>query len=143
MALQYLCCGVAAVAMAGSITLASVSAQRRDGGLLPPEETGLVTVIGCLLRGDQIQGGDPAKYVLANPQKAPGTRSGETCTAERSAAAVQLDNPERVKLTESMLGHWIEVTGRLERETSTDRDNLRELDVEHVTLLSVDVPRAR
>jgi LPXTG-motif cell wall-anchored protein len=41
-----------------------------------------------------------------------------------------------------MLGQWVEVSGRLEKETSTDPDNLRELHVRSAHLVPVVPPRA-
>jgi hypothetical protein len=43
---------------------------------------------------------------------------------------------------DSMLGRWVEITGRLESETSKDPDNLRELDVLSAKLVPVVPPRA-
>jgi hypothetical protein len=40
-----------------------------------------------------------------------------------------------------MLGRWVEIVGRLERETNKDPDDLRELDVEAVKLVPVVPPR--
>ena len=136
MTLRDVYCGATAAAIACGLTVVSSYAQQRDGGLLPPGETGLVTVTGCLLRGNQITGGDAAKYVLANPRKAPATPTGQSCTAEPGANAVQLDNPDRARISDTMLGRWVEITGRLERETAGQSKSLRELDVEHVRLLA-------
>ena len=43
-------------------------------------------------------------------------------------------------LTDSMLGRWVEITGRLESETSKNPDNLRELDVLSSRMVPVVVP---
>ena len=136
--------GVAAVAIACGFTIGAASAQQlgRDGGLLPAEESGMVTVAGCLMRGDQIRGGDDDKYVLANVRKEQITSVPEqTCSADADATAVQLDNPKKGNVDDTMLGRWVEISGRLERETSND-DILRELDVVSARLLPVDAPRA-
>jgi len=115
--------------------------QQRDGGLLPLKESGIVTVAGCLMRGDQISGGDKDKYVLANLHPGPVADVPEQgCTADAGATAVQLDNPRKGNIDESMLGKWVEVSGRLEKETSTD-NILRELDVNTARVLP-EAPRA-
>ena len=44
-------------------------------------------------------------------------------------------------MTDAMLGRVIEISGRLERETSTDPDNLRELDVAAARVVPVVPPR--
>src|SRR6187402_118117 len=138
MALRYLS-GVTAVAIAFGLMIGPAFSQQRDGGLLPLEESGMVTVAGCLLRGDQVSGGDKDKYVLANLQHIANAPE-QTCTADPGATAVQLDNPRKGNIDESMLGKWIEVSGRLEKETSTD-NILRELDVNAARLLPVEAPR--
>ena len=43
-------------------------------------------------------------------------------------------------MTDSMLGRWVEISGRLERETSKNPDNLRELDVLTVKMVPVVLP---
>jgi hypothetical protein len=102
----------------------------------------MVTVAGCLLRGDQIRGGDDDKYVLANPKANPmASAPDQVCSADAGANAVQLDNPDKGNVDDTMLGRWVEISGRLERETSDD-DILRELDVVSARLLPVDAPRA-
>ena len=142
MTLRYVYSGVVAIACGLAIGAASAQQLGRDGGLLPAEESGMVTVTGCLVRGDQIRGGDDDKYVLANPKAGPmASAPGETCTADADATAVQLDNPDKGNVNDTMLGRWVEISGRLERETSND-DILRELDVMSARLLPVEAPRA-
>ena len=51
------------------------------------------------------------------------------------------DGPEN-GLSDAMLGHWVEVSGELEKETSSDPDNLRELDVRSARLVPVLRPQA-
>ena len=141
MALRNVSAGVTVGAIALGLLIGSANAQQRDGGLLPPQESGMVTVAGCLLRGNQVKDGDSDKYVLANLQKGPVANApGQTCTADTGATAVQLDNPDKGNINESMLGKWVEVSGRLERETSGD-NILRELDVTSARLLTAEAPR--
>ena len=141
MTLRYVSSGVTAVAIAFGLMIGPAYSQQRDGGLLPLKESGIVTVAGCLMRGDQVSGGDKDKYVLANLHPGPIADVPEqTCTADAGATAVQLDNPRKGNIDESMLGKWVEVSGRLEKETSTD-NILRELDVNTARLLP-EAPRA-
>ena len=51
------------------VTVGPAYAQRRDGSLLPQEQSGKVTAVGCLVRGDAVRGGQKDKYVLARPRK--------------------------------------------------------------------------
>jgi len=136
--------GVAVVVFAFAlITVEPAYAQRRDGGLLPQEKSGQVTAVGCLLRGNAVRGGKADKYVLARPRTGPVASVAEaTCTAEAGADALTLDNPEKAAIKDSMLGRWIQITGKLERETDKNPDNLRELDVLSSKLVPVVVPRA-
>ena len=133
-----------ATVVVAAFTLVSVDAayaQRRDGNLLPQNQGGQVTAVGCLVRGDTIKGGKAGKYVLARPKKGPVASVPEaSCTAEATADALTLDNPEKASMKDSMLGKWVEIKGRLESETSKDPDNLRELDVATAKLVPVVPP---
>ena len=125
----------------GMVTVEPAYAQRRDGNLLPQDQSGQVTAVGCLVRGNAVRGGTADKYVLARPKKGPVESVPEaTCTAEAGADALTLDNPEKASLKDSMLGRWVEVTGRLESETSKNPDNLRELDVLSLRMVPVVLP---
>ena len=142
MPLQHHVYGAAVVVLAFSVvTVGPASAQRRDGSLLPQEQGGQVTAVGCLVRADTIRGGQKDKYVLARPRKGPVASVPEaTCTADPGADALMLDNPEKGKITDAMLGRWVEIGGRLERETSKNPDDLRELDVASFRVVPVVVP---
>jgi len=130
------------VALAFSVVAVGPAyAQRRDGNLLPQEQDGQVVAVGCLVRGDSVRGGQKDKYVLGRPKKGPVASVAEaTCTVEAGADALMLDNPEKAKITDSMLGKWAEITGRLEKETSKNPDNLRELDVLSYKAVPVVIP---
>ena len=141
MTLQYLYGATVVVFAFGVVTVGPAYAQRRDGSLLPQEQSGEVTAVGCLVRGNAVRGGQKDKYVLARPRKGPVASVPEaTCTADPGADALTLDNPEKGNITDAVLGRWVEITGRLERETSKNPDNLRELDVATFKLVPVVVP---
>ena len=141
---QYVIAVTAVVFALGVVTVQpSYAQQRRDGNLLPQEQGGQVTAVGCLLRGSDVRGGkkDKDKYVLARPRKGPVASVPEaSCTADAGAAALDLDNTKDAGLTDSLLGRWVEIGGRLEKETSKNPDNLRELDVKTFKLVPVVVP---
>ena len=141
MALHSLYGATVAVVAFGLVTVEPAYAQRRDGNLLPQNQSGQVTAVGCLVKGNAVRGGQADKYVLARPKKGPVESVPEaTCTAETGADALTLDNPEKASLKDSMLGRWVEITGRLESETSKDPDNLRELDVVSAKMVTVVPP---
>ena len=139
--------GVTAVVFAlGVVTVDSAYAQaRRDGNLLPQNQGGQVIAVGCVLRGSDVRGGkkDKDKYVLARPRKGPVASVPEaSCTADSGAPALDLDNTKDAGVTDALLGKWVEIGGRLEKETDKDPDNLRELDVKTFKLVPVVPPRA-
>ena len=140
---QYLLGATVVVFAFGVVAVGPAYAQRRDGGLLPQEESGTVTAVGCLVRGAAVRGGKPDKYALARPRKGPVASVPEaSCTADPGADALTIDNPEKGKITDAALGRWVEIGGRLERETDKDPDNLRELDVASFRLVPVVMPPA-
>jgi LPXTG-motif cell wall-anchored protein len=144
MTLQHVSRATVLVFAFGVVTVGPATAQqRRDGSLLPQESSGQVTAVGCLVRGSSLRGGKQDKLALAHPKRGPVANVAEaTCTADAGADALILDNPEKAGVTEAMLGRWVEIGGRLERETDKDPDNLRELDVASAKLVPVVPPRA-
>jgi hypothetical protein len=137
-------CGVLQVLAftCGVMTAGQVYAQRRDGNLLPQEQSGMITAAGCLLRGNQVRGGDADNYALANPRKGPVSSVPQgTCTADAGAAALDLKDGKQNGITDAMVGRWVEVSGELEKETSRNPDELRELDVRSAKLVPVVPPR--
>ena len=116
-------------------------AQRRDGSLLPQDQSGQVTAVGCLVRGDAVRGGQKDKYVLARPRSGPVASVPEaTCSADPGADALDLDNTSKAGVNDALLGRWLEISGKLEKETSKNPDNLRELDVASFRAVPVVVP---
>lgn len=141
MTLQHVYGATVAVLAFGVVTVGPAYAQRRDGNLLPQEQEGQVVAVGCLVRGTDVRGGKEGKYVLARPKRGPVASVPEaSCTADAGADALMVDNPEKGNITDSAVGRWVEIGGRLEKETSKDPDNLRELDVATFKLVRVVVP---
>jgi hypothetical protein len=129
----------------GLMTVPPASAQqRRDGALLPQEQSGVVTAVGCLVPAKSVRGGKgdgKNDYVLARVRRGPIESVPEgSCSADSGADALQIDNPEK-GITQAMVGRWVQISGRLERETDKDPDNLRELDVQSARLVPVVPPR--
>ena len=118
--------------------LAVASAQIQERGVgVPPEESAVITVAGCLQRG----GTNGDKYVLAGPVRGPIASVPQgTCRASVNEQALELEHTTPQGFNESMLGMWIEVNGRLEKETSDDPSNLRELHIRSFRLVPVVPP---
>jgi LPXTG-motif cell wall-anchored protein len=134
-------CGVTVFALAlGAVSVVPAHAQRRDGALLPPGERGDITAVGCLVRGETIRGGQRGKLLLAHPQTPVPSVTEATCTADPGADAITLDDPDKGGLSDLMVGRWVEVSGSLEKETSSNPDNLRELDVKGGRIVPVIPP---
>jgi hypothetical protein len=95
------------------------------------------------MRADQVRSrGDEDKYVLARPAAGPVDSVPEgTCTADAGADALGLEDAKQAGINDDMVGRWVEITGMLEKETSSDPDNLRELDVQTVRFVPVEAPR--
>ena len=143
MSLQHVYGATVVVFVFGVVAVGPAYAQRRDGGLLPQEQEGQVTAVGCLLRGSAVRGGkkDKDKYVLARPRRGPVSSVPEaTCTADPGADALDLDNTSKAGVNDSLLGRWVEISGKLEKETSKNPDDLRELDVAAFKLVPVVAP---
>jgi hypothetical protein len=129
----------ATVLTCGLLTALPAHAQTRDGGLLPPDQSGVITVAGCL----QLGGKDGDEYVLAIPTPGPiANVPVETCKAAVDERALDLKDTEDFGFNPSMIGRWIEVSGTLERETDSDLTNLREIEIRSFRLLPVVPPPA-
>ncbi len=138
MTLRYVSGVLAAIVLScGLPTLEAAEAQTRDASLLPPEKSGLITVAGCLQRGGE--NGD--KYLLANPKLGPiANVAEEACDAEVDDRTLDLKDTAEHGMNPSMLGRWVEINGRLEKETDADLTNLRELEVRSFRMLPVIPP---
>lgn len=137
MTLRYVSSALAAIVLScGLPTLDLAQAQTRDASLLPPEKGGVITVAGCLQPGEK-----DGKYLLANPRLGPIANVAEgTCDARVDDRTLDLQDTSEQGINSSMLGHWVEVNGRLEKETDADLTNLRELEVRSFRVLPVVPP---
>ena len=145
MVLRYLGRTIAAIALTcGVVTVGPAYAQQRDGGLLPPEESELITAAGCFVRGGEGTGlgSRNDEFVLAKPKRGPINSVPEAeCTAAAGDDALQLHNYKKLGMNESLVGHWVEINGRLEKEESTNPENLREFYVRSFRVLPVVPPQ--
>jgi hypothetical protein len=121
----------------GLVVVAPANAQ--NSTLLPAEESAVITVTGCLQRG----GKDGEEYLLASPRLGPvASVTDAACDAAIDSRALDLDDTKDRGINETLVGRWIEISGRLERETSDNPENLRELSVRSFRLIPVVPQRA-
>ena len=121
----------------GLVAVAPANAQNES--LLPANESAVITVTGCLQRG----GKDGDKFMLASPRLGPvASVTDAACDAAVDTRALDLDDADDRGINDTMVGRWIEISGRLEKETSTNPDNLRELSVRSFRLIPVVPQRA-
>src|SRR5688572_17910012 len=140
MTLRYI--GGASIATLLSCGLLSVApAHAQNGSLLPPEESAVITVTGCLQLDPRKNERD--KFVLATPRLgAVANVANGACDAAVDAQSLELEDADNRGINETLIGRWVEISGRLERETSDDPDNLRELSVRSFRIVPVVPPRA-
>src|SRR5262245_46653921 len=143
MVLRYITGATAAIALSGALAVEPAYAQLRDGGLLPQGESALMTIAGCLIRGGDAVGiGNREKeLVLANPKRGPINSVTEAeCTAAAGDNALQLHRYRGVGINDQLVGRWVEISGRLEKENSNNPNNLREFYVRSFRVLPVVPP---
>jgi LPXTG-motif cell wall-anchored protein len=136
MSARYLCSAITgALLICGVNTVVPARVQAQQPTVLP-EEGGMITLVGCLGRG-----GKHDKYLLVNPTIGSMVSVPDgTCTSTGAEQAVELKDTSRHY--QSMLGRYVEITGRLERtEGSDDPDDLRELHVRSFREVPVVPPR--
>ena len=137
MTLGNVCGALAAIALTCGLSVTPAHAQTRDASLLPPDESAVITVVGCFQRG----GKNGERFVLASPRLGPIAGVPEaTCRVRATEPAFELEHTDQQGINESMLGRWIEVNGRLEKEMSTNPENLREMHVRSFRMMPVIPP---
>jgi hypothetical protein len=132
MSVRSICGAFGAVALTGAVAIVAPAHAQ----LPPPDESALVTVVGCL----QIGGERGDDFVLSDLTAGPATSTEEASCTGSGAQAIELENEGRFGLNESMLNRWVEVTGRIEKEESDDPNNLRELYIRGFRMVPV-IPR--
>jgi hypothetical protein len=140
MTVRYVCSAITAIVLACAVgKVAPLQAQAGGTSLLPPpDQSALVTVVGCL----QLGGHDGDQYVLSDLSVGLATSVPEaTCRPSANPPAIELEHEKKFGINEAMLGRWIEVSGRLEKETSDDPDTIRELHVRSFRMVPVIPPR--
>ena len=140
MTLRYMS-GASIVTLLSCGLLSVAPAHAQNGSLLPPEESAVITVTGCLQMDPRKSASD--KFVLAAPRLGTVANvANGSCDAATDGQALELEDADNRGINQTLVGRWIEISGRLERETSTDPDNLRELSVRSFRIVPVVPPRA-
>jgi hypothetical protein len=99
-----------------------------------PEKGGPITVVGCFTSG-QIK--SHVKPVLTNAtMEAVNSVTEATCTG--SGQPIKLQDLKQAGLDESMMGRWLEISGRLEGDHRSDA--IREIHVKSFRVIPVVVP---
>ena len=135
MTVRSLVCHVTTVfTLIASLVVASPARAQSSGvNQLPAaDESAIVTVVGCL----QLGGEKGDKYVLGDVTVGPANSVTEQ-SCRTSGGVIELEHEKRFGMNESMLGRWVEINGRLEKETSDDPNNLRELHVRSFRMVPV------
>ena len=134
MTLRYLSsASIVTVLTGGLIAAAPAYAQNVD--LIPRDESAVITVSGCLLH-------DGKHFILANPRL--GTVANVpngACDAAIDAGSFELEDADDHGINSGLVGNWVEVNGRLEREGSSDPSNLREMKVRSFRVIPVVPPQ--
>jgi hypothetical protein len=116
--------------------LAVTPAQAQDS-LPPREQSAEVIVAGCLQRD-----ADGDHWLLANPILGPVESVPDgRCASPVDERTLELEDTDDHGLNDSLLGMWVEIEGRLEKETSDDPDNYREIQMRSFRVVPVVQPR--
>ncbi len=123
----------------GLVALASSSARAQQSPDLP-KQGGPITLWGCFVE-QKIDGN--GKYQLVNPTFGTATSVPEgACAWNGTDTVIELEdvheNVHKHHLDRSMIGRWIEVTGRLENR---DKTGLREVHVRSFRVVPVVPPK--
>ena len=122
MTLQHVYGATVVVLAFGVVTVDPAYAQRRDGNLLPQDQGGQVTAVGCLVRGNAVRGGKEKNYVLARPKKGPVSSVPDgACTADPGDDALDLNDTSKVDKIDSLLGRWVRSAAGSRRKPARTR----------------------
>jgi hypothetical protein len=131
MTIRHLAGAVAAVLVTGGISVIAPATSRAQSAFVLPDK-GDVTLTGCFQR--VLLRGDDEKYVLAKPTT-------DTVASVPTGGCTYTDGDQVVRLehvkqmADSMLGQWIEVSGRL--ESTHHPEKTRELHVKSFRVIPI------
>ena len=141
MTIRHLSHAIATGLLACGLTMITPAPGLAQQAAIAPDAAGPITMYGCFARTKV--GHEGHKFVLANPTLGPATSVTEsTCSVSGNEPMVELDdihaNVHKHHLDASKVGHWVEITGRLNK---AKHQTLREVDVRSYRLIPVEAPR--
>ncbi len=126
---------IAGVLLTFGISVFAPATGRAQDAFQLPEKGSTVTVTGCF---GYIDG---PHYVLASPTMNPVTSVPEaTCAV--TGPMIKLDDIKQNGLDKSMVGRWLQVTGRVGKAYDEHPNRIRKLDISSAMFVPVVVPRA-
>ena len=134
MTLRYLSGASIVTVLAGGL-IAAAPAYAQNVDLIPRDESAVITVSGCLLH-------DGKRFILGNPRL--GTVANVpngACDAAIDANSLELEDANDHGINNGLVGNWVEINGRLEKEESSDPSNLREMKVRSFRVIPVVPPQ--
>jgi LPXTG-motif cell wall-anchored protein len=126
---------IAGVLLTFGISVFAPATGRAQDAFQLPEKGSTVTVTGCF---GYIDG---PHYVLASPTMDPVT-SVTTATCEVTGPMIKLDDIKQNGLDKSMVGRWLQVTGRVGKAYDEHPNRIRKLDISSAMFVPVVPPRA-
>ena len=118
------------------VTAATVQAQAQAY----PEGGGMITIVGCV---STQRIGSEDTFVLAKPTVGHvASVSDASCTASEADQVVKLQDEHERGFGTEMLGRWVEVTGRMEKNRPHKAGGIRELHIKAFAAVPVEAPKA-
>jgi len=126
---------IAGVLLTFGISMFAPATGHAQDAFQLPEKGSTVTVTGCF---GYIDG---PHYVLANPTMGP-VASVPNATCEVTGPMIKLDDIKQNGLDKSMVGRWLQVTGRVGKAYDEHPNRIRKLDISSAMFVPVVIPRA-
>jgi hypothetical protein len=135
MAIRHQAGVLAGVLLTCGISVFAPATARAQDAFQLPEKGSIVTVTGCF---GYIDG---PHYVLARPTM-DHVASVPTATCEVTGPVIKLDDIKQNGLDKSMVGRWLQVTGRVGKGYDEHPNRIRKLDISSAMFVPVVPPRA-
>jgi hypothetical protein len=126
---------IAGVLLAFGISVFAPATGRAQDAFQLPEKGSTVTVTGCF---GYIDG---PHYVLASPTM-DHVASVPSATCQVTGPVIKLDDIKQNGLDKSMVGRWLQVTGRVGKAYDEHPNRIRKLDISSAMFVPVVIPRA-
>jgi hypothetical protein len=126
---------IAGVLLTFGISVFAPATGRAQDAFQLPEKGSTVTVTGCF---GYIDG---PHYVLASPTM-DHVASVPSATCQVTGPVIKLDDIKQNGLDKSMVGRWLQVTGRVGKAYDEHPNRIRKLDISSAMFVPVVIPRA-